>query len=504
MESAPISEAEVLRQIGAAKTALQTPNLQQHIYNAMDGLSRTIIPFLTKQSVSTAEDDEGKPLWTPEQSKQIDELLPRTLQVGGFPTKLSSQSSLVEPLKIDISLEKIATDVQVFLKTLDENNRELAKAVGPVAFINKMDTDPKAGPFLPYVPVRLQFPARAILPILNSVLEACRILVITKRFDNPMLRKILSVVLAVLDVSRGEWRDGVLSLLGVISRETLVVGLVAKTARFVYNFISPDIQARLESDIYDSAKSMFIGAWLWLLSVVSPDFLRAQINKLFDASKEALQKFKDTMKPIQEQAIARGKTLGLSVKFPEIPLTTIPSFTDIQNLQSIFHQPEVVCNPGFQAALVGPSQIPAMRVLLELLNIPVTPEAKTLKCEGQPTSMAEALTEAIKPTVTEEATESLAKNVNESSKNEDPKEETETPKKESSKNEDPKEEPKKDESKDESKEDKPKEDKPEEDKPTEEPKKDEPKEDKPKEDKPKEEPKKGGIRRIKRKKNLQP
>lgn len=434
-----ISEAEVLRQIGAAKDALLTPNLKEHVYNAMDGLSRTLLPFLTKQSVSTAEDDEGKPLWTPEQSKQIEELLPRTLQVGGFPTKLTSQSSLVEPLQTDISLEKIATQAQIFLKTLDENNRELAKAVGPVAFINKMEKDPAAGPFLPYVPVRLQLPTRTILPLLNSILEACRLLVITNRFDNPMLRKILSVVLAVLDVSRGEWRDGVLSLLGVISKETLMVGLVAKTARFVYNFISPDIQARLESDMYDSAKSMFIGGWLWLLSVVSPDFLRAQINKLFDASKEALQKFKDTMKPIQEQAIARGKALGLSVKFPEIPLTAIPSFADIQNLQSIFHQPEVVCNPGFQAALAGPSQIPAMRVLLELLNIPISPEAKAAKCQGQPTSMAEAATEAMKPTVTE----ALAKNVNESSKNEDPKEETETPKQESSKNEDPKEEPKK-------------------------------------------------------------
>jgi hypothetical protein len=220
-----------------------------------------------------------------------------------------------------------------------------------------------------------------------------------------MLRKILSVVLAILDVSRGEWRDGVLSLLGVVSKETLVAGIVAKTARFVYNFISPDIQTRLESDIYDSAKSMFIGSWLWLLSVASPDFLRAQINKLFDASKEALQKFKDTMKPIQEQAIAKGKSLGLSVKFPEIPLTALPSFIDIQNLQSIFHQPEIVCNPMFQAALKGPSQIPAIRVLLELLNIPVTPQAKALKCQGQPASMAEAVTEAMKPTVTEEAPE---------------------------------------------------------------------------------------------------
>jgi len=443
MDSAsPISEAEVLRKIDTTKEALKTPNLQEHVYNAMDGLSRTILPFLTNNSVSTAQDNDGKPLWTPEQSSQIEELLPKTLQVGGFSTRLTSESSLVQPLQTDISLEKIATHVQQFLKTLDENNRELAKAVGPIAFINNMKKDPGVGPFFPYFPSRLQLPARAILPLLNSVLEACRLLVITNKFDNPMLRKILSVVIAILDVSRGEWRDGILSLLGVISRETLVVGLVAKTARFVYNFISPDIQSRLESDMYESAKSMFIGGWLWLLSIAAPDIIRARINNLFDTSKEALQKFKDKMKPIQDQAIAKGASLGLQVKFPEIPLNAIPSFDDIQNLQSIFRQPEIVCNPAFQEALAPSIQIPAMRILLELLNIPVSPEAKAAKCQGQPATMAEAVTQVLKPTVTEE-----------NPKEEKPKEEL--------------------------------------------------KEEKPKEEKPKEEPKKGGIRRFKRRKSLQ-
>ena len=400
MSSAPISEAEVLRQIGAAKEAILTPNLNEHVYNAMDGLSRTLIPFLTKQPISTAEDDEGNPLWTPEQLNQLEELLPRTLQVGGFSTQISSKSKLVEPLKTDISLDKIATDIQVFLKTLDENNRELAKIVGPIAFINKMEKGPGVGSLPPYLPVHLQLPARTILPLLNSVLEACRLLVITNTFDNPMLQKILSVVLAILDVSRGNWRDGVLSLLGVINKETLMVGLVAKTARDVHTFISPDIQARLELDMYDSAKSMFIGGWLWLLSVAAPDVIRAEINKLFDTSKETLQKFKDTIKPIQEQAIARRKALNISIKFPEIPLTALPSFADIQNLQSILHQPEIVCNPGFQVALAGPSHIPAMRVLLELLNIPISPEAKAVKCQGQPASMTIAVTEDMKSTVT--------------------------------------------------------------------------------------------------------
>jgi ABC-type amino acid transport system permease subunit len=113
-------------------------------------------------------------------------------------------------------------------------------------------------------------------------LESCRLLVITNKYDNPTLRKILSVVLAILDVSRGEWRNGILSLLGVFSRETLLTGVVLKTARFIYSWISPDIQQSIETGLYSASKSMFIGGWLWLLSVVAPDYLRVTLNKLID------------------------------------------------------------------------------------------------------------------------------------------------------------------------------------------------------------------------------
>ena len=415
MDQTPISEEEVLRNIESTKQSLEKNklSLNEHIYNAMDGFSRTALEYIQANKngwASSAKDNEGTPIWSSEQAKIVEESIPMAIQKGGFQVggvlnpkniHLSADSSLVSSVEIpDISLDKIASSVSDFLAIIDKKNREIAMAVGPVAFINKMEKDPSFGPILPYFPLRLQFPARLILPVLNSILEACRLLVITNKFDNPMLRKILSIVLAIFDVSRGEWRDGIMSLLGVINREALLTGLVIKTTRFIYNFISPDIQNKLQSDLYAGGKSMFIGGWLWLLSVAAPDFVRASINDLFNSSKEALEEWKKTLEPMQQKARELGKAEGFDVKFPDIPLNAVPSFADIQNLQSILHQKEVTCNPMFQAKLQPAMQIPSVRILLELLNIPITPEATAEFCKGQPTTIADAVTEVMTPTVT--------------------------------------------------------------------------------------------------------
>jgi hypothetical protein len=182
MEEPPVSTSEVLRQIENTKNKLNENknHLNEHIYNAMTGLSKTILNYIDNNGksgwASQTVDSEGKPIWNEEQSKTIEESLPSTLQKGGMTPgnfHLTAESSLISPIgKSDISLDSIAENVSKYISAIDETNRDLAKAVGPVAFINKMEKDPSFGPVLPYMPFRLQFPARLILPVLNSILEA--------------------------------------------------------------------------------------------------------------------------------------------------------------------------------------------------------------------------------------------------------------------------------------------------------------------------------------------
>lgn len=413
---ASISEAELLRKIEETKLFLKEhqDTLPEKLYSAMDGFSRTALAYMDQKGrkgwATSIVNDENTPMWNSEQAEHLETLFPRSVQAGGSLQfgggidsrgfKITGDSSLITKPDINISLDSIVNQVYSYLQNLDEMNREFAKTIGPVAFVNQMGRDPGVGPILPYMPFRLQFPARLILPVLNSVLESVRILVSTQRFNSPLLRKLLSVVLAILDVSRGEWKNGILSILGVFSTESLFVGLILKTSRWIYNFISPDLQVRLESDIYKSAKSLFVGFWLWLLSVASPDLIRNMINDLLEKAKKAGEQAQKQLDPIQKQAIEAGAKMGLKVEFPELPLKQMPSFDDIQNFQSLFHQPEVICNPGFQAHIQSLKDVPPLRLFLELLNVPTDPKELKELCKDQPATMGEAIAKSLEPTVT--------------------------------------------------------------------------------------------------------
>jgi len=297
----PVSRAEVLRQIDTAKDLLTkvNPNINEHIYNAM-------------VEISNAWLQPGQKGGGPE----IDQLIK-----SKFDTSLPN----------DFSLDKSVGSVKTFLSAVDEENRKLALAVGPVAMVSEMK-DPQA--ILPYIgPVKIS--KYTIIPTINYILEACRLLVITNKFNNPLLRKILSVVIAILDVLRGEWKKGILSLLGVYNREALLIGIVGKTALMMYNWISPNIQNKLEEVVYASTKSMMVGAWLHVLGIVAPDHIRQKINKII--------------------------VLG---DFPE---------HDIQKLQKIFQDKEIVCK--LRLNIESAREEPPIRIVLELLNVPGDLEA---------------------------------------------------------------------------------------------------------------------------------
>jgi hypothetical protein len=103
---------------------------------------------------------------------------------------------------------------------------------------------------------------------------------------------------------------------------------------------------------------------------------------------------------MEQQAQQQGDAMGVTVKFPRIPLDKIPSFDDIQNFQTILHQPAVFCSPVFQQAIQPALGIPTLRIALELMDLPTNPAALQEACAGQPATIQEAITEQLKPTIT--------------------------------------------------------------------------------------------------------
>lgn len=412
--NAALSEAEVLRQINNLKDYAQThkDEIPGRIYSAMDGISRTALAYLVgkgghapKGWAIGAVDAAGEAIWTPEQAALLEEAAPMAIaaQAGGAlnPLKFGASSKLVVPggEMPPISIDAAFQSIKDYLAMIDEKNREIASTIGPVAIVNNLKRDPAIGPVPPYFPIRVQIPSGAILPLINTWLESIRLLVSNPFVDIFFLRSIYSIVLASFDIMRGNWRDGVLSLMGVWGYFPMIIGMVLKTARFVYSWISPDIQERLEDDVFAASKSMFIGGWLWLLSVVSPDFVRTTIQKMIDTAKMPLEKLNEKIDGIEKQTQEVAEKAGVQVIFPRIPLDKIPSFDDIQNFQSLLSNPEIYCSPAFQSALAPAMSVPPLRLFLEMLNVPTLPEKIQERCKDMPQDIAESITVALKPIV---------------------------------------------------------------------------------------------------------
>jgi hypothetical protein len=409
-----VSEGEVLRQINTLKNYVvkHSEDIPDRLYKAMSGISQTFLAFQkgkgAKGWASQAVDELGSPLWDSASAEIIENATPLLFLQGGGGLKpgdiqFGPGSSFVTKSVPDspLSIDELYANARSYLQTIDDKNKELAAIVGPVALINTYaDGEIKIGPYPPYLPMPIPVPSKLVVTLTTTFLESLRLLVSSNVLDIPFLRKILSIVLAFYDVIRGEWKDGILTFLGFFSDTWMIYGMTGKLMRWMYSLISPDIQMRIEEDLFAGGKSMIIGFWLWVLGLVSPKYVREMINEMIRSATKPLETINEQIAKVEAQAQASAAHLGARVKFPRVPLEQIPSFDDIQNFQSIVHRPEIFCNPVFQQAIAPAMSIAPLRVALELMNIPTTPEKIAEKCANQPASISEAITQTLKPTVT--------------------------------------------------------------------------------------------------------
>jgi hypothetical protein len=390
MEDNVVSQGQVLRAIDQAKSEVgkNISVFSDNMYKAMDYFASLILDKNMKGGSDATFDPVQDGI--------------HFFQNGGeFPIRLGPSSSLVKPLDMsyldNISLDGAYKKVKETIHSIDEKNREIASVVGPVVFINNNKHLFGVGPIPPYLPVRLEMPSNAVLPFITYFLESLRLVALSGPYKSDLLRKILSIVLAILDITSGEWKNGVLSILGLFGTYPLLFGFMGRIVRQVWNFVSPDLQNRLEDDVFAASKSLVAGLWLSMFTTFAPNDLHATIQSILDKLKAPAEQFNTKLAAIEREMQASAAKIGLQVQLPKIPLSEIPSMDDLQSLQSILRRPEVVCNPQVRQVIQPLFQSPATRLLLELFNIPSSDEAFGEICKGQTVNVADSFKPVITP-----------------------------------------------------------------------------------------------------------
>ena len=318
-------------------------------------------------------------------------------QKGGSIEKLIEMAKSVYIPPEEISLDHQYNKLTSYLDQLDEQNRELARTLGPVAFISNMKVDPFV--ILPGG-AKLQFPARAILPLINILLELLRIFFSFMPFGR-VPRDFLTVFMSLFDIARGEWKYSIFTMLGLFGTAPLLIGVFFKLLRDVWLLVEPRLQKKIRLDLYLATKSIFIGFWLRLTTMFMPDFVRGPIEAAFAPFQALLQNLNRTMDQMEEKVKVTTEPMGVIVKFPRIPPDAIPSLDDIQALQTVISQPEIFCADDFQAIVEPLKAIPPIKLLLEMLNVPMDREMMELQCQGvKANDLSGSLVERLMPTVT--------------------------------------------------------------------------------------------------------
>ena len=417
-----MTSKEVQEQISKTKESFLNAK-QNDLYDAFNGMSQILLTFRQHGGINgwskNLIDSQGADIYSNEEQQAleasfrslspfIDPVFLDKGQKGGAgsllastnPCALISYDNPFGPINPDdISIDKAYKRLTSYIDELDEKNRILARTIGPFRFINELKVDPKV-PLPPPLPP-LTIPARAIVPAILTALELLRLLVSFGPFSNDLLRKISSLVLAAGDLANGSWKNALLTAVGVFGSTPLLLGIIGKILNNTFELMSPEVRVALRDQAFRGAKSAFIGFWLFMFSILAPDFVRGIVNQSLEQLKKPLEEFNEKIGAMEAKVQGQLTPMGLHAEFQRLPLDMLPSLEDIQNIQTLAARPEIYCSPEFQAVLDPLMNLVPIRLALELMGVPSQEDDKAAACKGfAGEGLADSITQTLTPTVT--------------------------------------------------------------------------------------------------------
>ncbi len=215
----------------------------------------------------------------------------------------------------------------------------------------------------------VKLPIRLVVTISYYLLDIVR-LILTTAYDFPNVRKVMSIILAVIDFLRGDWKKAILSFAGFFGKNQLLAGIIGKLILSTFDVIAPDLQKRMIYGTLEVAKSLIIGSAIGLFKITAPATLRNQVNSALSQFAEEIQQTDDALEEAGEEPLP---------EFYE------PTFDNLQNIQTYIKYKG--CTPTVQNAIVVLKQSALLRIALQLLRIPTDDKTLAAQC-GNPSTNA--------------------------------------------------------------------------------------------------------------------
>ena len=214
---------------------------------------------------------------------------------------------------------------------------------------------------------KIKIPFRTIVFAIYLALDVTRISMGVS--DRTTARKLLSIVLAILELLRGDWKKSILTFIGFYGMTPLLAGEVMKVFLSLFRKLSPQLQRDIVFGSLDATKSLIIGLLLSIFQITAPEEVRLPLIGV-------LEKIAQTKAKIDSDLVDEG----LSAR----PDYLSPTFEDLNNIQAVMTDKAYICSCEFDTLIGAVDKSAIFRIILQILRIPVTKEYKELMCGTGP------------------------------------------------------------------------------------------------------------------------
>jgi hypothetical protein len=384
------------------KDSLENNNLQDNLKRSVEGISKlieSIIKTKGKKWETHMINKDGKPLLSEEEKKKFNKVLQpyihmilkvfnkteesedlkyfdeiadksskRLEQAGGGPDDVF-QTIINKIKEYDLYVKNIASDssfgILHFEKEHDSQNDIKILSTESALLLAEVPVVGELALLISKIP---PIPVRFLITLIYLFLDIMRISFSVLNFDK--MRKIMSILIAILDFLKGDWKKAILTFAGYYGMYPLLFGQIGKVFLTVFQMINPEMSDDIIYGSFNTLKSILLGTALSILQITANKNLRETIiNKLEPLSEKK--------KELDEKLVSAG--------LQPLPDYMDPSFGDINNLQAIFNNDAMACSKEIQETISSLIQNnPVMESIIQLLGIPTNAKSVQQRCGIEP------------------------------------------------------------------------------------------------------------------------
>jgi hypothetical protein len=214
---------------------------------------------------------------------------------------------------------------------------------------------------------KIKVPFRTIIFIIYLTLDVARI---AMGIVGPSIgRKILSILVALLELLKGDWKKAILSLIGYYGMMPMLIGQLLKVVFTLFGMLAPQIQESIIFGSLDAVKSLIVGLLLSIFQITAPEQVRLPLISVLEKIAQHKAQMDGTLQDI-----------GLSAR----PDYLSPTWNDLNNIQAVMSDKAYICSCEFEELVKAVNNAAIIRIVLQILRIPVNKEMIEYQCGNEP------------------------------------------------------------------------------------------------------------------------